>query len=427
MISKVKNLTQGTIITGTIIVTIGTFLSSVFNYTLQISLGRFLTVPEYGTFNALLSLAVVMMVPVSALVISLIKTVATLKAAEKFDTLTHLFISLTKSFMLVGAILFLLVFAMRFVLADYLNIKDVYLFIFFGIFLGISFLNINPSAYLQGLLRFKAFAFYISLGGLLRLTFAMALVFLGLGVAGAFIGMGAAVIVVFVVSLLLLKKNFTKYKEKEDLKEQYSGILRFGFVTLMVAIGMSMLNNMDVILVKHFFHPQSAGVYAALVTIGKVFLFGAGAVTILMYPQISGLYAKGEDYLPRFKQFLALQLVLILGGLMVFSFLPWLVVQLLFGENFIAAVPFVQKFSIFVAFYILVNFLIMFMLAIDNKKVWIFLVPAVILQYILLSLNHNTLNDIIRVNVLVLGLLLLSISVYCPLYLKNVRAKPSKL
>lgn len=360
MIDKVKNLAQDTIITGTIIVTIGTFLASIFNYTLQISLGRLLSVSDYGTFNALLSLSVVLMVPAPALSNSLIRTVSTLKASDKFDTLTHLFISLTKTLVLVGAIVFLLIFALRYVLADYLNVSQNFLFIFFGIFLGLSFLNINSSAYLQGLLRFKAFAFFISLGGLLRLILASTLAFLGLGVAGVYTGMGTAIVIAFLVSLLLLKKNFTKYDEEEELKDKYGIILRFGFVTLMVAIGMGMFNNVDVILVKHFFQPQTAGIYAAIVTVGKVFLFGAGAVTILMYPQISGLHAKGEDFMPRFKQFLGLQLILILGGIAVFTIFPSFVVQTLFGENFFDAIPFVPKFSIFVAFYILVNFLIMF-------------------------------------------------------------------
>lgn len=420
LLGTAKNKSSNVLVVGTVIVTIGTFINSIFSYLLQISLGRMLSVTEYGTFNALLSLSVLLVVPGAALMNSIIKTVAELKAKNRFDILTHLFLKSSVGTLFIGLIIFFLVYSFRSFLAEYLNVSDKSIFLFFGFYLGISFLNINPAAYLQGLLRFKAFALFMAVGGFLRFSSAVIFVALGFDLSGVFMGMFLGILVSFFIALLLLKKNFEKFEPK-SLSQQYKRIIRFGFVTLFVGVGMNLLNNIDVILVKHFFTGEEAGIYSAVVTVGKVFLFGAGTVTVLMYPQISGLFARSENFLPRFKQFLGIQLALIAFGAVTFSVFAKFIVKVLFGTNFLSAVPFIPHFTIFVAFYILINFLIMFLLAINNKKVWAFLLPAVVGQYVLINLKHQTINDIININIIVSGVLLVIITMYCLHVIKNAR------
>lgn len=420
MISKARNLASNNIVSGTIIVTIGTFIGSFFSYVLQIGLGRLLTVSEYGEFNALLSLAVIFTVPILALTNSLIKNASELLAVKRFDILTFLYTRISMFAIVVGALVFVLANIFGFFIGSYLNINDPRVFLMFGLFLGISFLNIAPASYLQGLLRFKAFAFFSALSGFTRAVFGLAFVYFGLSVGGAYLGLAVSIVLMYFLGTLILKKNFVTFK-KMNLSKYYEKILTFGFVTFFVGGGMTLLNNVDVVLAKHFFDSDSAGIYAAVVTIGKVLLFGAGTVMILMYPQISELHAKKEDFLPRFKQFLAIQLLLVLGGILTFSLFSELIVTVLFGEAFLQAIPFIPKFSVFVGIYIITNFLMMFLVATNNKKAWIFLVPAVLGQYILISFKHNNIDDIITANIAVSAMLLAVISLYCLRYLKNVR------
>jgi O-antigen/teichoic acid export membrane protein len=92
VITKAKHLVNSTVVGGTIIVTIGAFIGSFFNYLTQVGLGRILSVEEYGTFNALLSLSVILSVPVLALTNSIIRNVSELKAMGRFDILTKMFV-----------------------------------------------------------------------------------------------------------------------------------------------------------------------------------------------------------------------------------------------------------------------------------------------------------------------------------------------
>ena len=79
------------IVSNTAIVTVGVLIGSFFSYLLQFFLGRFLSVSDYGTFSALLSLTYLIGVPSGVFGISIIKVSSELLAKKRFDKLSSLF------------------------------------------------------------------------------------------------------------------------------------------------------------------------------------------------------------------------------------------------------------------------------------------------------------------------------------------------
>jgi len=411
MIERIKTITKDQVLIGTFIVTVGIFTASVFSYLLQFILGRLLTVADYGTFNALLAFASIAGVPAMVVSTSLIKLASELKAKNRFDQLTQLYWKLS-FFALVFAVLISAFFAsFHQPIADFFNIQNADLFYYFGPFLGLTYLLIVPAAYLQGLLRFKAYALYNVLGGLFRFVFPVILVIVGLGLPGVFMGIAMSVVLMYALSTLLTSRNFIDYN-KESLQVFYKKIVMFGLPVLLVNLGMILMNNMDIILVKKYFDELSAGYYAGTVTVSKVLLFGAGTVVVVMFPQISEAYSKGEDYTGKLKKFLALQLLLVVGGVVVFTLLPGLIAGVMFGEKFLPSVPYIPLFSLFVGVYVLINFMVMFLLAINKTKVALLQIPAVIAQYILIYYFHDSLTDVIKINLFVAVFLLVTILLY---------------
>jgi O-antigen/teichoic acid export membrane protein len=411
-ISKIKRLAQNKAFIGTSIVTIGVFIGSIFAYFLQFALGRLLTVSEFGVFNSLLSLAALFTIPVASITNALIKVVSGLKVKNRFDVVTSLFVSITRYTFLFGLVVFVLVTMFKIPISRFLNIEDTNLIVYFAGFLGVSFLSIAPNSYLQGLLRFKAFAFFSSLGGFFKLTLPLLFIYLGFRVPGVFFGLGLGVVFTVLVALLLLKKNF-RDSSGESLKEYYKKVFRFGIASLLMGIGMTALNNVDVVLVKHFFSEFDAGIYSSIVTVGKILLFGTSIIGLVMFPQVSASYTNNENYIKKFLPFLALQLFVVVSGVIVFSFLPELIVNIMFGKAFSHSVKYIPRFSVFVGLYVLVNFLLMFLLAVEKTKIFVVLLLAVVVQYMLISLKHENLNDIINANIFVAVTVLVSILVYC--------------
>jgi O-antigen/teichoic acid export membrane protein len=413
MLIRAKTLITNPALSGTFIVAVGIFVGSVFSYLLQIGLGHLLSIEEFGTFNAFLSLSVLFSIPAGAAATSLIKQVAELLAHKAFDTLTEFFWSLVKLSLVLGTVLALFFLLLNTQVSAYLNITHTSLIFVFAAFLAFSFLNVIPQSYLQGLLRFKAFALLSILSQFLRLSVPLGLVYVGLGIPGAYAGLTLAALISFALALALLNKNFTA-GQGQDLKlgALYIELLRFSVPVLLISSGIAVLNNADIIMVKHFFTPYDAGIYAGVVTMSKVFLFGASIVQVVMFPQIAHLHACNGNVTQRFGKFLALQLVFILGGLACFAVFPQVINSVMFGGKFAESVTYLPLFSVFVALYVMITFLAMFLLAVNKTRSFLIILPACMLQYALITVAHADITSVIRVNILAAALACLSIAGY---------------
>lgn len=410
LLTNFSRISKDPVLFGTFLVTLGMLIGSVFSYGLQFVLSKLLTLEEFGTFNSLLSISNILGVFILVFSTALIKLTSELKGLEQFGKLTTLFWKLTIFSLIFGLIIVVLCIVGQSELSKIFNISDQNLFVSFGLIMASSLVVAIPTAYLQGLLRFKAFAAFSVIFAFLRFIVPTIFVYKGLSLNGVFFGMFLSTVLSYGISLFLLKKNF-KLGTPEDVSNYYRQLMLFSVPVFFVNIGMNLLNNLDVILVKRYFSEVDSGIYSGIVTIGKILLFGAGTVSAVMFPQISALYARKENYSSKLKMFLALQLLAVGGGV-VFCFLFPHFLALMFSSNFLPAVPYIPTFSIFVAIYVLLNFSVLYLLAINRTKVFIFLIPGVLLQFLLLFFFHSSLQQVINVNIFVSAILLLSVILY---------------
>jgi len=383
---------------GTVYVGVGSMLAAFFSYLLQFVFGRILSVADFGTFNALLSLSYLIGVPAGVFGVSLIKHVSELSAKKDSKKLTTLYWKLILLALLLGLVVAILVFLLRKIISTQLKIYDIGLILMFGLLMGSSFIGAIQSSYLQGLLRYKAFAFYSVVSSFFRFSLATLAVFLGFKLIGAFGGMLFAAVASFITAYLILRKNLTVF-ENLNLVQDYKKIMFFSLPVMFVQFGLMLLNNVDVILVKKYFDPDMAGYYAGTVTLGKIFLFGAGAVSTVMFPTISSLAVRGLNYMRVFFKFLFLLLIIVAAGIVAFSLFPSLLTQLFFGERFIASVEYLPRFSLFIGLYVIINFLVVFFLAINRTSVFLVLLPGLILQYVLIATSHDNIYQIINADI----------------------------
>ena len=409
---KVKAILNDQSVSGTIVVTTGLFVSSIFCYFLQFALGRFLSVQEYGDFNALLSLFYIVGVPSTVLGISIIKVVSELKAEKEYEKVSGLFWHLSLFSLIFGAILAFVFVVLQKQIGSYLKIVDGGVLTVYAAVILLSFLSLVPQSFLQGLLKFNSYAFYVVIFGLLRLVIPVLFVLVGYGVAGAYGGISIVVILTYFISLLLLKSDLVNKIHKISFKKYYKRILTFSASVLLVNLGLMMLNNIDVLLVKRFFHPEVAGYYAGVVTVGKILFFGAGTVSVVMFPQISEAHVKKQEVYEKLKKFLSIQFIIVVLGLLVFSIFPSLIVRIMFGEPFLPTVPFIPSFAIFIGLYVLITFMVNFFLAINQTKIFLLLLPAVAVQFLALNIFNDSLFTVIRVNILIAATLLILLFIY---------------
>src|SRR4051794_36577577 len=156
-----------------------------------------------------------------------------------------------------------LLFVFNRALCNYLNLPDPHLISLLA--LGTAFyipLGVRRG-YIQGVHAFTALALNFMLEGLTRLGGAYLLIQLGLGVKGAVLAS-----VIAVIASYFLAKPSPGLESLRSLGVPIS--FGEGLQAIVFFSGQVVINNFDIVLVKHFFTPDQAGIYAAVSLVGRL-------------------------------------------------------------------------------------------------------------------------------------------------------------
>lgn len=389
---------------GSAIVMVGSLMGSFLNYFFHFLVGRFLSPADYGALISLFSILYIVGVPGSILGTTATKFASQYKARGDFRAVTASLFWVEKIVAVLGLVLFLLAFVFRDWLASFLKISNPALLVLFFVFVGFSFLGSAPTGFLRGLLRFRAFSFAAVLGPLFRVLLGAGLGFLGFGIFGVVWGLVLSNFLGILITLLLLKKNLrfplvTSSFSKSDL-------FSYALPATVVLLALISLYNTDVILVKHFFSPEEAGIYSSVVMLGRIIFFGLSSIALVMFPMASEKHEGGKDVSKMLKNSLLLVAAGAIGGVLVYSLFPSLLVKIFFGKQYILAVPYLGMFAVFMALYAVVDLVSQFFLSVRNFRPVRVLVVFSLLQVISLYFFHQTLRQVIYVNIMTMvGLL----------------------
>jgi O-antigen/teichoic acid export membrane protein len=252
------------------------------------------------------------------------KYVASRETAEEK---TAIFAGLHLRAWMAGVGLGLLLFLFNRSLQAYLNLPDPALISLLA--LGTAFyipLGVRRG-YIQGIHAFTALAVNFMLEGLVRLGGAYLLILLGLGVKGAVLASVIAVIASYFLAW-----------PSPGLKSFHAGRIPIssgeGLQAIVFFSGQVVINNFDIVLVKHFFIPELAGIYAAVSLVGRLVNMCAWSVVNTMFPVSAA--ARSSDREARPVLFMSLLLVflilsVLIGGLWAIPSFLW---RTLFGSHF---------------------------------------------------------------------------------------------
>jgi O-antigen/teichoic acid export membrane protein len=226
-----------------------------------------------------------------------------------------------------GIALGLLLFVFNRVLMAYLNLPDATLISLLA--LGAAFyipLGVRRG-YIQGVHAFGALAINFMLEGVVRLGGAYLLIRLGLGVKGAVL----ASVIAIIASYFAAKPSPGLY----SLRPHINPIpFREGLQAIVFFSGQVVINNFDIVLVKHFFTSDQAGIYAAVSLVGRLVNMCAWSVVNTMFPVSAG--ARSSDREARPVLFLSLGMVFLILSVLILGLwaIPSFLWRTLFGVHF---------------------------------------------------------------------------------------------
>ena len=180
------------------------------------------------------------------------------------------------------------------VIASYLNLSDPVLIILLAI--GVAFYIPLGSrrGYVQGAYGFRRLASSLVIEGMMRLGGSVLLILLGFGVRGVIAANSAAVITAyFAITPKLAARIPTPIRRSYALREMAQTLVFFS--------GQVLINNCDIVLVKHFFLLREAGLYAAVAMVGRVVFSFSQAIVNSMFPLVGGRKQRGKERSYRYR------------------------------------------------------------------------------------------------------------------------------
>lgn len=293
------------IISGSLVLLSGSSFATAINLAYNVAVARFLGPIGFGRATAVYTLLTLASAATLSFQITSAKVVAQQGSKESKDAGYR---DLHRIAWGCGIAVAAFLIFFRQAITSYLNLPTTMLVTLIAI--GVAFYVPLGSrrGYIQGAYGFSSLAKNLVLEGLIRLVGSFVMILLGFGVTGVIAANAAAIAIAYIAIVPRLSARVPNPLEwSQTIREISQAVVFFS--------GQVLINNCDIMLVKHFFASEEAGLYAAIAMVGRVTFAFSSAVTNSMFPVVAGTGEAERKNL----SLIAISLLLVLGVGLVFA------------------------------------------------------------------------------------------------------------
>lgn len=382
-------------------------ITSITSYLFQVVMGRLLGPSQYGFFNALLSLMMMLSVPVATLLMVVSRKVAEYKAKQDYARIRGLFMQVTRNILAVGGVGFA-IFAMGSgAISGYLHSSSILPVLLTGVAAFLALAAPINTAFLQGLQDYRWLGVSTGAAGPAKLFFCAVLVLMGFGVNGAVSGLVITGAFMWILSYLPLKKHLAMSDSPHG-----SGHLPFSQVipVFLANLAFIVLTQADIVLVNRYFLSHQAGVYASAAILGRSVMYIPASIVLAMFPMVSEKRALNKSSGHLLVRSLIATTCLSGSGVVLFYFLPEWTINTFFGFGYLEAAPFLKYFGLAMLPMAFLMVLMNYLVAKEKTLFAYIMLSGAILEICAISLHHQDPIDIVKI-MGVAGTLTLAVSV----------------
>jgi O-antigen/teichoic acid export membrane protein len=395
----------------------GSFTVNVGNYFFHLVLLRILSPDAYGEFLSYLSFLYLISIPSQTINILVSKYVASFFGKNDKVAINNFFYFLLNKTFLPTLILAIFIILSSSKLSILFK-ADPQAFVILSISLILSlFLSIIRSY----ILAFQKYIFNVALSLFeiaIKISLAFILIEMGFSATGAVLAILLTGIIILIASFLKIKKYI--YPKLKTIKKLNINIKKMAFYSLIFSAGSVSLLSLDVLLVRLFFTPVESGIYSAVSVLARMIFYGLIPFASLMLPFVSHRFAAGLPTKTVLYKILAAVIAFGVFGSSLFASFPAKVIALLSGANYLAGTTILPLFSISLFFLGLSYILLSYLIAINKNKSALVLTAFFIIQPILITLMHQSLYQVVVINLSVQVSLFVSLLIYYYTQTKDV-------
>jgi O-antigen/teichoic acid export membrane protein len=374
-------------------------------YVFLLAAGRILGSENYGSLAALLGLLTIILIPAGALQMAISREVSRSLATGDERRAARLAHGTLRAFALATVPLVAIMVALSPVLSHLLKIHSTGIVVLAMLSLSTALVYPASMGVLQGQQRF------VPLASLYVIPWVVRLVVLGIAAAAGY-RLGGAVFAVLAGALVSMAVAYGLIRDGLRGADRLSRAeLRTFLVYLwpvaVALIGIALLTNVDVLIVKARFSGHDAGAYAAASAFARVAFFVPAAILTVLFPRTAARQALGEET----EDILGRSLFATAGfcGLLalVYAAAGTGLVTMTYGIEFSKGGDVLAPFALAMGCFSLANVLVGYHLSRgETRYAWI-VAGAVVVQVVALATIPSGLEGVVWTNVVV-GVLLLA-------------------
>jgi O-antigen/teichoic acid export membrane protein len=372
------------------------------NYLYNLILGRVLGPEQFADAAVLITFLLVLSF------VAMTFQLVTAKFSVVFeDNLFTSFISkVYKSAILVGIGLGASVIFFSKQLQELFNTSSSSMFVVFGVGVPLYFLMSVNRGVFQGKKAFKSLSITYQTEMLSRLLITLGLIFLFNIQSSLVIAIG--ILISFGFGLMPFKFKSINFKTSFTIESSQSKLVRnFFIITAFYELTQIIINNSDILLVKHYFESYEAGLYASLALIGRIVYFIAWMFVMLLLPTVVQLKKEGKATTPILFKYVGYIAAIASVIILCCSLFPETAITLLFGKSYLAMAPLLWKYALATGLFAISNIFAYYYLSLDRY------VPVILsgifgmLQMGLVIFFHESLEQVVHMQVIAMILLLI--------------------
>jgi O-antigen/teichoic acid export membrane protein len=372
------------------------------NYLFNLVLGRWLGPAAFADLSLIVTLLLMVRFITAAFQLTSAKFAAAHSVDEEWSRLAALRRWLGKQAWLWGGLMALIIAGGAPFWQQFFHTQSAWPFVILGIGLPIYLVQGVDRGLLQGQTHFKRLAASYQAEMWVRLLAAVALVAIGLAVNGAVL----AITLSFIATWFVARKVGDWTSKPGNLeKNGQKMVMAFAGPVVLVYLGQILISNSDIILVKRFFEPELAGQYAAVALIGRIVFFATWSVVTALFPIVARKHQKGEPHRHLLGLSLGIVSVISIAIIAFTVIVPEWIIDTLFGEAYVVMAPLLWIYALATGLYALANVVVNYRLSAGNTKGTWFALGAGLVQVTGIVLFHESLQQVIVVQVVLMACL----------------------
>ena len=389
-------------------------------YVFLLAAGRMLGSEDYGSLAALLGLLAIVLLPAGALQLGVSREVARRIATGDSAAAGRLARGTLRAAVIATLPLLVIALALAKPLAHLLHIDSVAIVALAILSLSTALVFPLALGVLQGLQRFRALATMFVFPWLVRLVTLGIAAAAGYRLGGAVFATLVGAVAATVLALLLIREPL---RDAAPLsRPELMTFLRYLWPVAVGVIGIALLTNVDILIVKARFSADDAGAYAAASAFARVAFFFPATILTVLFPRTAARQARGEET----EDILGRSLIATAGFCsllaLVYAAAGVGLVTMTFGRDFSEGGEVLAPFALAIGLYSLANVLVGYHLSRgETRYAWI-TAATVVLQVVALAVVPSSLSGVVWTNVVVAALLLAAHEVFVASSVPAVRA-----